>query len=280
MGTCGFARTASDPFRHTKGRDYGGMTDANSGEVIGEGFNDLFGYVAMDIRQPFGNRHAAELLWGSLAESYAEGGCEIHVYFRAGFVDGGVAGNWCTIFNRAEDWLDFVSFETVDPERDGSGSDKRNVRQTVLVFDGKLVELPEGIVGKSLPSIVRLQPLDNDLCAWVNPSKHAVEFFQVIFATRAEDREGRIALDSLGHSPLLIGNGEFKDEVIERVAEVLETVADDEAKLGNGRWLEEFDPEDILRAINIGFGVSAVRVTFAPSSQFCIKALQVVDRSV
>jgi hypothetical protein len=30
------------------------MTDANSGEVIGEGFNDHFGYVAMDMRQPVG----------------------------------------------------------------------------------------------------------------------------------------------------------------------------------------------------------------------------------
>lgn len=104
------------------------MTGANSGEVIGKRRDNLFGYVTMDMRQPLGNRHAAELLWGSLAESYAEGGCEIHVHFRAGFVDGGVAGDWCAIFNRTKDWLDFVRSETMNPERDRSGSDKRDVR--------------------------------------------------------------------------------------------------------------------------------------------------------
>lgn len=130
----------------------------------------------------------------------------------------------------------------------------------MLVLDGKLIELPQGIVGKSLPSIVRLQPLDNCLCAWVNAPKHTVEFFQAVVATRAEDRKGRIALNTLGHSPLLVGNGKLEGEVIESVAEVLEAIADNEAEFGNGRRLEEFDPKDILRAIAIAFGPSSIRV--------------------
>jgi hypothetical protein len=210
-----------------------------------------------------------------LIEIYAEGGCEIQIHFRAGFADGGVAGDWRAIFNRTEDWLDFVRCETMNPKRDRSGSDKRDVRQTVLVLDGKLIGLSQRIVGKSLASIVQLQPLDNGLCAWINAPKHVVEFFRL--SSLCVRRIGRIALNTLGHSPLLVGNGKLEGEVVECVAEVLEAIADDEAEFGNWRRLEEFDPKDILCAVAVAFGPSSVRVSFAPGSQFRLKALQVVD---
>lgn len=86
----------------------GSINAANLGEVIREVPENRFGYVAMDMSQPVGDRHAAKLLWGSLAEAYAEGGCEIYVYFRAGLINGGIAGDCGAIFNREVDWFDFV----------------------------------------------------------------------------------------------------------------------------------------------------------------------------
>lgn len=100
-----------------------------------------------------------------------------------------------------------------------------------------------------------------------------LSFFQAVFATRVEDRKGRIAFNTLRYSPLIVGNGKLEGEVIEGVAEVLNTIADDEAEFGNGRRLEEFDPKDILRTIAVAFGPSLVGVSFASSSQFRIKAL-------
>lgn len=153
------------------------MLGASSSEVLGKGRDDLLNYVSMYTCQLLRNRHATELLRTSLAEGYDEGGCEIHGHFRTVFVDGRVASNWCPIFNRTKDWLDFVRSETMNPERDRSSPDKRHVGQTMLVLDGKLIELPKGIVGESLSSIVQLQILNNCLCAWVNAPKHAIEFF-------------------------------------------------------------------------------------------------------
>lgn len=252
------------------------MTNSNWGEVVGKERQNVPHYVTMDVRQPVGNRHAAKLLWGSLAESYAEGGHELHIHFLAGLVNGGIAGDWCAIFNRAEDWLDFVSSEAFNPEREARGSKKRNVRQPVLVLDGKLVELPKGVVGGPVPSVVRLQPLDNCFRAWVDAPKHVIEFGRILFE---EGWEPRFSFDAARHWPALAGDGEFKDEVVEGGTQVVDTVADDEAKFIGGRRLENFDPKELLGAINIGFTPSSVRAFFSPSVQFGFKALQVVERS-
>ncbi len=76
-------------------------------------------YVVMDARQRVGDRDAAELFWGTFAKTYVEDGCEVHVHFRAGLVEGRVADDWCAVFNRKRDWLDFVgSYAFRNPERE------------------------------------------------------------------------------------------------------------------------------------------------------------------
>lgn len=99
-----------------------------------------------------------------------------------------------------------------------------------------------------------------------------------LVATGAQDGEFRIALDTFGDSPLLIGDDKFKGEVVEGVAEVLEAISNDEAEFGGRRRLEDFDPKELLGAINIGFFPSSVRVSFAPGVHFLFKSVQVVDR--
>lgn len=252
------------------------MSNSDSGEVRGKGRKHLLDYVTMDVSQPIGDRHAAELLWGSLPESYAEGGCEMHVHFRAGFVNGGIASDWCTIFNRAEDWFKFVHTQE-ELVGETNVREKRNVRQTVLVLDGKLVELPKGIVGGFLPSVVRLQPLDNCFRVWMDAPKHAIEFFRVLCL---EDREPGTSLDIARQWRSLICQGQLECEVVEGGTEIVDTVTDDETQFGSRRGLKHFNPKELLGAINIGFGPSSVRVFLAPNAQFGFKALQVVERSV
>ena len=252
------------------------------GEVRAEGSEHCFEYVLMDAGQSIGSRHASELLWGTLAKRYVEGGCELHVHFRAGTVKGGIAGDWCAVFNRLEDWLDFVgSYTFGDEEPEGHSPEKQDMRQPVLVLNSKLVKLPQEVVGvEPLASVVRLQPLDNCLSGWVDAPKHAIEFFEVLVATRAEDWECGVALDALRHFPAIVRQSQLKGEIIERRAEVMETVANNKAEFGGGRRFEYFDPKELIAAINIEFGPSSVRVFVEPVVHFRFKALQVVERPV
>src|SRR5215208_4696886 len=147
-----------------------------------------------------------------------------------------------------------------------------------FVLNSKFVELPKGVIGGSLPSVVRLQPLDNCFRVWMDALKHVIEFCRVLCG---EGRESRLPLDIAQQWRSLVGQGKFEGEVVERGTKVVYTVADDDAKFGSGRRYADFDPKEFLRAINIvGFTPSLVRVFLAPGVKFLFKALQVVARPV
>src|SRR5215208_7813162 len=255
------------------------MSDPNSGkeffEVREHVANDASVYHPKYVRdgEPW------DSFWNSLAEAYAEGGVEIHIHFRAGFVEGGVAGDWCAIFNRtpAQDF-DFVGDVVAgDDESKGRGREKDEVGQSMLVHVFKLVEPPEGVGLSTLPTRIRLQPLDNCLSAWIDAPKHVVEFARILLD---EDGKPGVAFDAAGHrSSVVKGDGKFKDEVVKRAPEVVEAVSDNKAKFGRRR-AEHFDAQDLLGAINIGFGPSSVRAFFDPGCNFGFKVVQVVERSL
>lgn len=249
-----------------------------SGEVRGQWRQDPPRYVVMDFSESLGNRQASNLLWGSLAETYQEGGCELHVHFRAGFVGGGVAGDWCAIFNRVEDWLDFVRNDAHRHDvTETRGGEPRRVGQPVRVDVGKLVELPQGIVPEPLPSVVRLQPLDLCLRGWGDAPKRVLESAQVL---SGEDGEHGF-LRELARQPLPpVGGGKVEGEVVERSPQAMQTIPDDEAKVVSGWGVEDFDPKELLAGINVRFGPCSVRAFFLPGSNFGFKALQVVERPV
>jgi hypothetical protein len=230
----------------------------------------------MNLRQLVVNRHATEWLRGSLAETYAEGGCELHVHFRAGFVQGGEAGDWCAIFNRTVDYLDFVGCEAFDHIENGSSPEKRNVGRTVLVLDGKLVKLPEEVIGEPVTSVIRLQPLDNCFRARVDTPEHFIESSRILLA---ENRELRTTLDIDRQRLSQVRQGKLEGQIVEGGTKVVDTVTDNQAKFGGGWWLEDFDPKNLLGAINVGFGPRSIWAFFAPDSQFGFKAVQVMKHS-
>src|SRR5215217_5162968 len=255
------------------------MTGPNSGkeffEVREHVANDASVYHPKYVR----DGELWDSFWNSLAEAYAEDGVEIHIHFRAGFVEGGVAGDWCAIFNRTPSQdFDFVGGVVAGgDESKGIGREKDEVGQSMLVHVFKLVEPPKGVGLSTLPTRVRLQPLDNCLSASIDAPKHVVEFARILLN---EDGKPGGAFDVAGHrSSLVTGDGEFKDEVIQGAPEVVEAVSNNKTEFGRRR-AEHFDAQNLLRSINIGFGSSSVRAFFDPGSNFGFKAVQVIECSL
>src|SRR5215213_3774671 len=158
------------------------------GKVGGEGWKPFPRYVAVDVS-----------------------GCEVHVHFRACFVNGSIASDWCATFNSAEDWFHFDAHR--DDVTESGGSNHGRVRQTVLVDVGKLVELPKEIMPELLPSVVRLQPFDFCLRGWRDAPKHVKEFGEILVG---EDGElgftGKLARQ--GFFPG-VGHGKIVGQVVE-----------------------------------------------------------------
>jgi hypothetical protein len=255
------------------------VTDPNSGKEVFEGRQNVANDASVDSSEYVRDGEPWHSFWNSLAEAYAEAGVEVHVHFRASFVKGGVAGDWCAAFNRTPSHeFDFVGNVVAgDDESKGLGCEKDEVGQPVLVHVFKLVEPPKGVGLGKLPSRVRLQPLDNCLSTWIDAPKHVVEFARILVE---EDGKPGVAFDAAGYrSPLVTGNGKFKDEVIEGAPEVVEAVSDNKAKFG-GRRVGHFNPYDLLGVVNIGFTPSSVRAFFDPGSDFGFKAVQVIERSL
>ena len=77
----------------------------------------------------------------------------------------------------------------------------------------------------------------------------------------------------------MAGDDEIIDEIVEGGAEVVETVADDEAKLCRD-WLGEFDVHVLLAALAVGMTDVSACFSLAPLTTFRIKAIQMIGGSV
>jgi hypothetical protein len=221
-----------------------------------------------------------------LAEAYVEGCCEIHVHFRAGTVEGGVLGDWCALIKIAGKGIDVVDGDVLAREERYSTEpiQGHGRRKPVLVYDLKLIKLPQAVAAKPVPSIVRLQPLDDCLGTWVDAPDHVVEFLQRLRAfdlggVRREDGEPGSPLNVARQRSLRLRKSKSKCEVVEGGAEVVDAVPGDEAQASRRRF-EHPRPYDLLAALVIEFGPKGVRACLTPGSQFRFKALQMVERPV
>ena len=77
----------------------------------------------------------------------------------------------------------------------------------------------------------------------------------------------------------MAGDDEIVDEIVEGGAEVVETVADDEAKLYRD-WLGEFDVHVLLAALAVAMTDVSACFSLAPFTTFRIKAIQMIGGSV
>jgi hypothetical protein len=110
----------------------------------------------------------------------------------------------------------------------------------VLVRTGELAEDKKWAI--FVPSLVRLQFLNECFRVWMNAPNHAFEFLQGLRVIREENRELRVSGHAPGEWSSLMREGEFVGEVVQGRAEVVETIAKDEAN-SVGRRLEHFGPD-------------------------------------
>jgi hypothetical protein len=128
----------------------------------------------MTMQHTKGNSAIHPFGWRPLPEAYAKGKQGIHVRFRIEVLSesGGSRGirrNLCAVFKRAQ--VDSDNAREVGCVRRvgvGLNSNLRDVRYSMFVHVGQLVELPEGVRCVFIPLVVRLQPLDNRLRVWVD----------------------------------------------------------------------------------------------------------------
>ena len=148
----------------------------------------------------------------------------------------------------------------------------------MLVNIRKLVKHPEGIDSIVLPSLVRLQPLDDCLGVWVDAPDFTLPL-PGLHGPVSENRELRSRSDRIGQGVSGVGDSKFVGEIVEGGSEVVQTIADEEAK--PNRWLaEDFNPDELLACLRVEFVDNAVRVSFPPSSVFRLQALQVLERPI
>jgi hypothetical protein len=250
--------------------------ETNPGEVGGEGRDYIVNDIVPDVLQRGDDQFSIPgFCWGSLAPAYCEGRGALHVHFRVASAKRPVARNYCAAFNRAPLNFDvrgapWVGRVEVDGCRDG----ERYVRQSVFISVG---ELAEGRKTYAVPSIVRLQVLDDCLRGWVDAPDHVSAFVRELLHT-TEEGESRLTGNFAGQAAPVVRESEFVGEVVEGGTEVVEAVAYDEPEL-SGRLLKDFGPDEILAALRVELGPKLVRAFFDPSTDLGFQALQVVERS-
>ena len=131
------------------------------------------------------------------------------------------------------------------------------------------------MVGRlSIPSTVRLQPLDDCLRNRCDAPDLAHTFAEKLRFT-GKDGELRVAGDAPRQGTVSVGSGEVVDEVVERRAKVVDAVADKESEFGAG-LPKDLSDDALLAALLIELDVGSVRVFFAPPTDFSFDALQVL----
>ncbi len=97
---------------------------------------------------------------------------------------------------------------------EGTNSHLHNVRHSMFVHVGKLVELPEGVRRERIPSVVRLQPFDDCLRVWVD-APDSLSAGARTHSLGAKVGELRVS-DELGRKRVaMAGDDEIIDEIVE-----------------------------------------------------------------
>jgi hypothetical protein len=202
-----------------------------------------------------------------LPEAYAERQEGVHVHFRVealrgrGF--GCVRENFCAVFVRPEIDVDCSGQEGYIGKV-GVGGDGHlgNVWRSMFVHVVKLVELPERIGRELIPSVVRLQTLDEYLRVWMD-APDFVAAFQPPRSTFGQRVDAEV------------GEREFVDEVIEGRAEIMEAIPDDETKLLRDGF-REFEVDELLAALSVEMTNVSVRFSLSPLTNLRLKSVQVI----
>lgn len=265
----------------------------NSNDESGQGWENFGQDVVVDCPQNLPGVLVGNA--GGLIESYVQNRIEIHVHLSIG-IDGVSAVNreYCVVYNR---YLEDLKLpvepdvgDHVSPDLHSSKFVDHGMEKAVLVDVRQLAELPEGVCVKAVPSVVRLQTLNDCLHRWIDSADLARR--RLLEKARAstgisapvfipEDRELGIALEilwSTGQGAVRVGQGE--GQMVERRADVVEDVADYHGELG-GREVVDFDADLVIaRGISTALMNDRVMISIEPLQNLLFELRQVVVRPI
>ncbi len=144
--------------------------------------------------------------------------------------------------------------------------DPRCMDTVVLVYVAQPLELRKGLILRAVPSVVRLHLFDQRHGIWMD----------------ASDTLGEVAGDGLGEDRkcvtaiwrAIVGEHELNDEILQRRAQVVYQVPDDDSPLVRRIW-EWLPPEDVPSGLGIVLLDDAYRMRFGPAFDPAIKVSQV-----
>lgn len=236
---------------------------------------------------------------GRVIEDYVRARTKIHFHLLA-WVFGLQAQPryYCLTFQYAGEELDIsprpkrvddISVEG-GVEHKGQGGMANRMNEAVLVDVRQFPENPEVMGAILVPSVIRLQPLDFCLRQWVNASDLA-EIAPVVpniepagrlplpvfIPNDWELRDTLVLLANRLSLPFRIRDGEFKGEMIEDAAQILDAITDKEPEGVEGRGVDVDLYKEITGALRVRLGdgltFNLVSVVGLP-----LKLLQVVIR--
>jgi hypothetical protein len=132
-------------------------------EVRGKRTHHFANDPTVDLAQHVFDPRPVDGIWRTVPERYVEGWGVLHVHFRVSV--GGIGerpSNFCAAFHRSPVGLDVKDSGVVGGiwghvKGEGSGVEKAQVGESVLILVRKLVEVPEEVAREVIPSSVRLR---------------------------------------------------------------------------------------------------------------------------
>lgn len=255
-------------------------------ERIHERRNDLRSDVVQDVPQD-----AVNVVMGAdshvLAERYRVGELALHLHFGVRRVNA-ETGDLCAVFERRvrdrhvySGYLSELSNRVKNqvaalvslmgrkhrPSQDAPD----DVQNTVSVYAGKFVEMPEPMISRRSPDLERLQPLDTCPVFSGEVSNLIFRSFSSEGIAGIADWKRRLAVGRR-----LAGEDcKLPREMIEGGSQVLQTISDEKTE-GKRRGLSDVNPEDMLAAVRLSLVGDEIRFSLEKRADLSIERFQVL----
>ncbi len=213
-------------------------------------------------------------------EGYIEGEVEVHLHFLVRINGcGSVPRKFCAVLQREGDrgqvkGNEVKVFSTeAEPNKSRSG----HMSEAMFIISVKHMETPQRVCC-NIPSVVRLQALDNCLTGWIDHPKLPLPPAVKLGASLG-NKELTVLGDWLRERSTLPFEGELIHGIIKAGPEVMDTLSDEDSPFGR-RLLPNHGSNHILPGIGVEFVRGAVSILFDPPLDHEREGVQVLFRSL
>src|SRR5208282_1627723 len=215
-------------------------------------------------------------LSGSIRDEYCKGRNKIHLHaFARVHVDTPIAGDFCLLLNAAVKgpFKKFLSSPARDRRNSTPTRGNRYEQPSVLVDVLQLLKNPERMRGGVIPSMIRLQSIDDCLrfSADMLDFPHSSTLEPKL---AAENRKGDLNRFRIRQGKPVLKSKRM-NQMIKGRTEIVETISKD---LRNNRWrrTNKFTADDIIASIRVDLIGDRVRATFNPLIALRPQQIQVI----